>query len=540
VTGSRPFRRTLGVAVAALVLLAVLVPAANPMSAGTKGSPRMIAPNGARVLEFFLPSPGVGTIAYVGSTRLPSGRVLRLPPGALVTLQCATGCSRTQRITVGPSGLVERSSRLFTGVVVRSGTTIVAKVTKPGWVGYYEKFAARPALKGSTPLCLPPASTGPQKPQACQHTLTVRTFGTGGGHIRGAAIHCPGSCSAKLGLEAQATLTAIPSAGSTFGGWSGSGCGGIGVCTVTMSQDQKVTAVFVPAGSYAIAFQSGSGKLAGYPSATGPKVRAGTSPSIAAYEIAFQTPKGSLEIYSVATRQTTTTGQTMEAGTSPSIAALTGGGYAVAFQTGTGFLDVYSSATHGVTKTGLAMKTGTSPSVAALRGGAYAVAFQASTGVFSVYDSKTRQTTTTTLGMRAGTSPSIAALRKGSYEAAFQTNAGHLYLYSSQTHQPTDTHLGMKAGASPSIAGLTIGDFVVAFQANTGLLFTYSSATPHVTKTALAMAPGTSPCIAGLAGGNYEIAFQADTGLLSTYSPAAQQPTTQDLSAGTSPSIEGF
>jgi hypothetical protein len=39
-------------------------------------------------------------------------------------------------------------------------------------------------------------------------------------------------------------LTATPSAGSTFAGWSGAGCSGTGMCVVTMSAAQNVTATF--------------------------------------------------------------------------------------------------------------------------------------------------------------------------------------------------------------------------------------------------------------------------------------------------------
>jgi uncharacterized repeat protein (TIGR02543 family) len=41
-------------------------------------------------------------------------------------------------------------------------------------------------------------------------------------------------------------LTASPSEGSTFAGWSGSGCSGTGTCTVTMDVDKSVTASFNP------------------------------------------------------------------------------------------------------------------------------------------------------------------------------------------------------------------------------------------------------------------------------------------------------
>jgi hypothetical protein len=48
------------------------------------------------------------------------------------------------------------------------------------------------------------------------------------------------------------TLTATPTEGSTFAGWSGGGCSGTGTCQLTLSSDQDVTATF-NAGSAKIA-----------------------------------------------------------------------------------------------------------------------------------------------------------------------------------------------------------------------------------------------------------------------------------------------
>jgi hypothetical protein len=504
----------------------------------------MIAPNGERVLEVFVPAAGVGAISYVGSTRLPSGELIRLPSGALVTLKCTAGCSRTQQVTVGRSGLIKQKIGLFKGVVVRAGTTFIAEVTKSGWIGYHEKFAAKPTLKGSTPLCLPLPGTGPQEPQACQDTLRVRATGGGSGDVRGSGIDCPRRCLATLVLQTRATLKAVAANGSTFAGWSGAGCSGTGTCTVTMSSGETVTAVFVPSGSYEIAFQDSTAHVRAYSSVTGsakgPSARAGTSPDVSANEIAFQTGSGGLDTYSPTTHQTTKTGQSMNAGTNPSTAVLANGRYEIAFQDSTGSLAIYSSATHKVTATGAAMKAGTSPSIAALSNGGYEIAFQNSSGSLSIYSSATRQASDKHLGMTAGTSPSIAAVANG-YEIAFQVSAGRLYTYSSATRKATKTSLGMKAGTSPSIAALSDGSYEIAFQANAGFLYTYSPTTRQVTSTSLGMKAGTSPSIAALSNGDYEIAFQNTGGFLFTYSSATDQPTDTGfaMQAGTSPSIEG-
>jgi hypothetical protein len=77
-------------------------------------------------------------------------------------------------------------------------------------------------------------------------TLTVTLSGGGSGNVTSAdgEIVCPGSCSNTFTSGTVVTLTATASSGSTFTGWSGGGCSGTGICTVTMNGDQAVTAAF--------------------------------------------------------------------------------------------------------------------------------------------------------------------------------------------------------------------------------------------------------------------------------------------------------
>jgi len=77
-------------------------------------------------------------------------------------------------------------------------------------------------------------------------TLTVSRAGTGTGTVTSspAGISCGATCSASFTANSSVTLTASPSAGSTFAGWSGGGCSGTATCAVTMSTAQSVTATF--------------------------------------------------------------------------------------------------------------------------------------------------------------------------------------------------------------------------------------------------------------------------------------------------------
>ncbi len=75
--------------------------------------------------------------------------------------------------------------------------------------------------------------------------LTVTRAGNGMGAVTStpAGIACGGDCSDSYNYNTMVALTASPSTGSTFSGWSGA-CTGTGACTVTMTQARAVTATF--------------------------------------------------------------------------------------------------------------------------------------------------------------------------------------------------------------------------------------------------------------------------------------------------------
>ena len=76
-------------------------------------------------------------------------------------------------------------------------------------------------------------------------TLTVTKSGTGTGTVvaDSGLINCGAVCS-DIYPGTVVTLTATPSAGSVFIGWSGGGCSGTGTCVVTVSAATTVNAQF--------------------------------------------------------------------------------------------------------------------------------------------------------------------------------------------------------------------------------------------------------------------------------------------------------
>lgn len=78
------------------------------------------------------------------------------------------------------------------------------------------------------------------------YTLSVSRQGSGSGAVSSspAGINCGSDCSEPYTYGTSVTLTATPSTGSTFAGWSGGGCTGAGSCVVSVTSATSVTATF--------------------------------------------------------------------------------------------------------------------------------------------------------------------------------------------------------------------------------------------------------------------------------------------------------
>ena len=76
--------------------------------------------------------------------------------------------------------------------------------------------------------------------------LMVTRAGNGSGTVTSspAGINCGADCGEAYPPGTIVTLTATPATGSTFTGWSGAGCTGTGICTITLNASQMVTATF--------------------------------------------------------------------------------------------------------------------------------------------------------------------------------------------------------------------------------------------------------------------------------------------------------
>ncbi len=92
--------------------------------------------------------------------------------------------------------------------------------------------------------------------------LTVNNAGGGTVTSSSGGINCPGNCSANYAPSTTVTLTATPSAGATFVGWSGADSTSGNTATVTMTSARSVTATF----SYPVSVaNSGGGTVTSVP-----------------------------------------------------------------------------------------------------------------------------------------------------------------------------------------------------------------------------------------------------------------------------------
>ena len=79
-----------------------------------------------------------------------------------------------------------------------------------------------------------------------QYLLMTLNPGPGQGTVSGSGISCGNTCFAVYKPGTVVSLSATATAGSTFDGWSGAGCSGTGLCTVTINGNTAITANFKP------------------------------------------------------------------------------------------------------------------------------------------------------------------------------------------------------------------------------------------------------------------------------------------------------
>lgn len=182
----------------------------------------VVAMNGNQTrTAMFNPPQSMATLT-VSKTGTGSGTVTSSPPG----IDCGPTCS---------AGFLSGSS-VTLSVAAASGSTFV------GWTGGgCSGTGACVTVMSASQTVVAQFTTTPNV-----DALTVIKNGLGSGTVTSApsGINCGTVCTFNFTSGTSVTLTATPAIGSTFGGWSGGGCGGAGSCVVNVSGDQTVTATF--------------------------------------------------------------------------------------------------------------------------------------------------------------------------------------------------------------------------------------------------------------------------------------------------------
>lgn len=146
-------------------------------------------------------------------------------------INCGTDCEELGNVgTAYTLSAVPAMGSSFTGWSGRcSGTgTCIVTPGSEGYIGVYATFAAN------------------------NYTVTVSKSGIGSGTVTGTGVNCGADCSHTLAYGSSYTLTAVPSLGSIFSGWSGATCAGVGPCQFTVTGDTTVSATFAPAPTYSL------------------------------------------------------------------------------------------------------------------------------------------------------------------------------------------------------------------------------------------------------------------------------------------------
>ena len=163
----------------------------------------------------------------------------------LTVFKAGTGSST---VNSSPAGIACGSNcvaKFQTGALVTLTAAAAAGSEFTGWDGACSGLGAcevtmseaRSVSAGFEPEPPPPPT---------RYTLTVLRVGSGSGTVASAraGIFCGSKCEKEYEDEEDVTLIPTPANGSTFAGWSGGGCAGVGVCRVTMDSAKSVTAAF--------------------------------------------------------------------------------------------------------------------------------------------------------------------------------------------------------------------------------------------------------------------------------------------------------
>ncbi|HTM21941.1 MAG TPA: hypothetical protein VL172_15575, partial [Kofleriaceae bacterium] len=148
-------------------------------------------------------------------------------------------------VTSAPAGIDCGTSCAQASAGYDSGTSVTLTASAPGTAAFSGWGGA---CTGTSPTCTVSMTQARDVTAVFDtHTLEVDIGGTADGWVTStpAVISCPGDCTETFASPTSVTLTAQPGDCSKFFKWTGK-CGGANpICTLTVTGDSPVTAVFV-------------------------------------------------------------------------------------------------------------------------------------------------------------------------------------------------------------------------------------------------------------------------------------------------------
>ena len=180
---------------------------------------------------------GAGTLTATGGVSAEAGTVNVIQYFHLTVAKAGNGVGT---VTSSPAGM---DCGTACATTFNSGTPVLLTATPgtgsafSGWSGDTDCADGTVAMTAS---------------RSCTATFTLLTFAltvakTGPGSVTAdvPGIDCGATCASIYNYNTLVTLTATPTPGAHFLGWSGEGCSGTGTCVVTMTQARTVTAPFL-------------------------------------------------------------------------------------------------------------------------------------------------------------------------------------------------------------------------------------------------------------------------------------------------------
>src|SRR5580698_1138777 len=217
---------------------------AASFASGTQVTLTAAPTTGSTFTGWGAPCSGTGTcvVTLTAATTVTATFTQSTTNFALTVTEAGTG---TGTVTSNPAGIACQptcTANFASGQVVALTATPAQGATFAGWSG----AGCSGTVGCSVTMTAAQMVTATFNKGTTNFTLTVTEAGSGTGTVSSspAGISCQPTCSASFASGQEVALTASPSDGSTFAGWSGAGCSGTGGCSVTMTAAQTVTATF--------------------------------------------------------------------------------------------------------------------------------------------------------------------------------------------------------------------------------------------------------------------------------------------------------